>query len=306
MYPNHEATTARSSTDPRSSMVDTIIVGGGAAGLTAALVLARALRAVVLVDDLSYRNVTVEEFHGFPGRDATPPADFRADVQRELRSYGVTTVTTTVTDGISASDHVTITFADGTNVRARTAVIATGVRDELPPIEGLAARWGKSAFNCPFCDGWEHRDLPVVVIDAGPGAEHLATMLRSWTCDVTLVEAGDIAELKGPGNTLETIELCDGTSIRTTAAFVRAPMSPRSAIARRLGCAIDEDGYIVTDDSCATSRPGVWAAGDIRRPPPTPHQVVLAAADGSTAAISIHKALIDLAAAGNDNHHREN
>ncbi|HEX2785924.1 MAG TPA: NAD(P)/FAD-dependent oxidoreductase, partial [Ilumatobacteraceae bacterium] len=184
-------------------------------------------------------------------------------------------------------------FADGTIVRARTAVIATGVRDELPPINGLAARWGKSAFNCPFCDGWEHRDLPVVVIAAGPGAEHLATMLRSWTPDVTLVDASDIAELKGPGNTLETIELCDGTSILATAAFVRAPMSPRSDIARQLGCVVDDGGYIVADQDCVTSQAGVWAAGDVRRPPPAPHQVVLAAADGSTAAISIHKALIE-------------
>ena len=279
-------------------MIDTIIIGGGAAGMTAALVLARARRSVIVADDHSYRNVTVDEFHGFPGRDATSPADFRADTRRELDSYGVTTITSTVTDAHSNPDHVAITFADGAVVRARTAVIATGVHDELPPIDGLATRWGKSAFNCPFCDGWEHRDLPVAVIDAAPGAEHLATMLRSWTTDVTIIDADDIAALTGPGTTLEIIELRDGTSIPVAAVFVRAPMSPRSAAARQLGCTVDDEGYIVTDDTCATSRPTVWAAGDIRRPPPTPHQVVLAAADGSTAAISIHKALIAISATG--------
>ena len=270
---------------------DTIVIGGGAAGMTAALVLARARRRVIVADDHSYRNVTVDEFHGFPGRDATSPADFRADAQRELDSYGVTTITSTVTNGRSMADHVVINFANGTIVRARTAVIATGVRDELPPIDGLADRWGKSVFNCPFCDGWEHRDQPVAVIAAAPGAEHLATMLGSWTHEVTIIDAGDIARLDGPGTSLETIELHDGRHIQVSAAFVRAPISPRSAIARQLGCTVDEEGYILTDDTCATSHPAVWAAGDIRRPPPTPHQVVLAAADGSTAAISIHKSL---------------
>jgi thioredoxin reductase len=279
-----------------SPMIDTIVIGGGAAGMTAALVLARARRTVVVADDCTYRNATVDEFHGFPGRDATSPADFHSDTRRELDSYGVTTISSTVTNGHSAIDHVAITFADGTVVRAGTAVIATGVRDEPPPIGGLAARWGKSAFNCPFCDGWEHRDLPVAVIAEAPGAEHLATMLRSWTADVTIIEADDIAALTGPSTSLEAIELRDGTSVAVAAVFVRAPMSPRSAIARQLGCTVDDDGYIVTDETCATSHPAVWAAGDIRRPPPTPHQVVLAAADGSTAAISIHKALTTMRA----------
>ena len=291
MYPNSA---------PTSTLLDTIIIGGGAAGLTAALVLARARRSVLLADDHSYRNLTVDEFHGFPGRDTTAPADFRADVRQEIDSYGVTTIESTVTAAHSTPDHVAISFADGTAVRARTAVIAAGVHDELPPIDGLAARWGKSTFNCPFCDGWEHRDLPVVVIDAAPGADHLATMLRSWTPDVTVIEADDIAALTGPGTTLEAIELRDGTSIAVTAAFVRAPVSPRSAIARQLGCTLDDDGYIITDDNCATSNPAVWAAGDIRRPSPAPHQVVLAAADGSTAAISIHKKLVADESEGRD------
>jgi thioredoxin reductase len=171
-------------------------------------------------------------------------------------------------------------------------VLATGVHDELPPIEGLADRWGKSVFNCPFCDGWEQRDQPVVVIDAAPGADQLADLVRSWTADVTVVAASDVRALIGEGSSLTHVTLGDGTTIAATAAFVKAPVSPRSAIASALGCDVDAAGYIVTSETGATSNPIVWAAGDVRRPPPMPHQVVLAAADGSAAAIAIHKALV--------------
>ena len=185
-----------------------------------------------------------------------------------------------------------MTLADGTTVHGDAVVLATGVHDELPPIDGLADRWGKSVFNCPFCDGWEHRDQPVVVIDAAPGADHLATLVRSWTPHVTVVAAADVAALVGDGTTLSHVTLRDGTTIEATAAFVKAPVVPRSSIARALGCEVDADGYIVTSETGATSHPLVWAAGDVRRPPPMPHQVVLAAADGSAAAIAIHKAFV--------------
>jgi thioredoxin reductase (NADPH) len=197
-----------------------------------------------------------------------------------------------VTD-VSASDRsVTMELADGTTVRAATVLLATGVQDDLPALDGLADRWGKSVFNCPFCDGWEHRDQPVVVIDAAPGSEHLASLLRSWTPHVTVVSADEVAALAGDGDKLSRVVLRDGRTITATAAFLKAPVIPRSSLARRLGCELDDDGYIITNDTGATSHPLVWAAGDVRRPPPLPHQVVLAAADGSTAAIAIHKAFV--------------
>ena len=185
-----------------------------------------------------------------------------------------------------------MTLADGTTVHGNAVVLATGVHDELPPIDGLAARWGKSVFNCPFCDGWEHRDQAAVVIDAAPGADHLATLLRSWTPQVTVVAATQVAALIGDSTTLSHVMLRDGSAILTTAAFVKAPVLPRSSIARALGCEVDMDGYIVTSATGATSHPLVWAAGDVRRPPPMPHQAILAAADGSTAGIDIHKAFV--------------
>ena len=270
---------------------DVLVIGGGAAGLTAGLVLARARRRVTLIDDQTYRNATVDEFHGFPTRDATAPNRFRADAVRELRSYGVAFMGSTVTTVHATDRTVTVELADGVTISAAALLLATGVHDDLPPIDGLAQRWGKSAFNCPFCDGWEHRDQPVVVIDGAPGAEHLATMLGSWTPHVTVVDAREVAALTGPGTTLSRVLLRDGRTIAATAAFVKAPVIPRSSIARQVGCAVDDDGYVIANDTGATSHPLVWAAGDLRRPPPHPHQVVLAAADGSTAAIAIHKAL---------------
>ena len=271
---------------------DIIVVGGGAAGITAALVLARARHRVTVLDDHTHRNATVDEFHGFPTRDATSPDRFRADALTELASYGVSIIQSAVTNARSTDTTVSLTLSDGSIIEGDAAVLATGVHDELPSVEGLADRWGKSAFNCPFCDGWEHRDQPVVVIDAAPGADHLADMVRSWTSQVTVIAASDIRALVGEGSTLTHVELRNGTTVAATAAFVKAPVVPRNSIARSLGCDVDEDGYVITTETGETSHPLVWAAGDLRRPPPMPHQVILAAADGSTAAIAIHKAFV--------------
>ena len=268
------------------------MVGGGAASLTAALVLARARHRVTVVDDGTYRNATVDEFHGFPTRDGTAPDRFRTDAHRELRSYGVTFVTATINTVHTTERSVTIELSDATTIEAAAMLLATGVHDDLPAIDGLASRWGKSVFNCPFCDGWEQRDKPVVVIDAAPGADHLATMLRSWTPNVAIVASDDVATLTGRGTALTHVVLRDGSTIAASAAFVKAPVIPRSALARELGCELDDDGYVLTDESGATTHPLVWAAGDVRRAPPLPHQVVLAAADGSTAAIAMHKAFV--------------
>lgn len=271
---------------------DVLVVGGGAAGTTAALVLARARHRVVVADDRTYRNRTVTEFHGFPSRDRTAPATFLADAHAELQAYGVETVGSPVVDARSTSAGAVVRFADGRTVAARATVIATGVHDELPAIDGLAERWGRSAFNCPFCDGWEHRDRPVAVIDAAPGADHLAELLRSWTKRVTVVPTADVAALDGPGTTVQRLILRDGRVVNAEAVFVKAPVRPRSDLAVALGCAVDADGYVLTEPSGRTTNDRVWSAGDVRRSPPNPHQVVLAAADGSTAAIDIHKSFV--------------
>ena len=150
---------------------------------------------------------------------------------------------------------MSLTLADGTTIGGDAIVLATGVHDDLPPVEGLAERWGRSAFNCPFCDGWEHRDQPVVVIDAAPGTDHLADMVRSWTTQVTVIAASDSTALVGEGPTLTHVELRHGTTAAATAASVKVPVVPRSEIARSLGCEVDEGGYVVTTETGGTSNP---------------------------------------------------
>lgn len=272
--------------------LDVLVVGGGAAGTTAALVLARARHRVVLADDRTYRNRSVGEFHGFPSRDATAPAAFLADAHHELRRYEVDCVGSQVVEASTDGDGFAVHFANRRRVEVGCIVIATGVRDELPPIRGLAERWGRSAFNCPFCDGWEHRDRPVAVIDAAPGAAHLAELLGAWTKQVTVVPATHVTAIDGPGTTLERVVLGDGSSVPASAVFVKAPVTPRSELAVALGCALDADGFVLTDAAGRTTNRRVWCGGDVRRSPPSPHQVVLAAADGSSAAIDIHKAFV--------------
>lgn len=271
---------------------DVVVVGGGPSGLTAALVLSRARRRVLLMDDGTYRNLQVQEFHGFPGRDATPPSRFRADVLRELGRYGVEITQSPATSALQDGSMLQIASLDRT-VEARRLVVGTGVVDELPAVPGLRQRWGTTVVNCPFCDGWEYRDRPIAVLAAAEGAEDLAKMLRSWTDRVTLVPVEEARRVIGQGKSVDGVELTDGSLVEADAVFVRAPMRPRSELATALACEVDDWGFITTSASCSTTNPLVWAAGDVRRRPPAlPHQVVLAAADGAQAAIDIHKSLL--------------
>ncbi|MDP9069002.1 MAG: NAD(P)/FAD-dependent oxidoreductase [Actinomycetota bacterium] len=271
---------------------DVVIIGGGPGGLTAALVLSRARRRVLLVDDGTYRNLQVPEFHGFPGRDATAPSQFRADVVKELGRYDVEMTAGPATSASRDTSMLRIGLPDRT-VESRRLVLGTGVVDELPAVPGLAERWGRTVVNCPFCDGWEHRDRPVVVVGAAEGAEDLANMLRSWTSQVTLIAVEEVRALVGDGEALEGVERTDGSVVEAEAVFLRAPMRPRSQLALALGCEVDDWGFIQTSATCMTTDPAVWAVGDVRRRPPAmPHQVVLAAADGAQAAIDIHKSLL--------------
>lgn len=172
--------------------VDVLVVGGGPAGVAAALVLARARRKVLIVDDGTYRNRQVEEFHGFPGRDATDPASFRQDVWVKLARYGVNKEGQAVRTVVTVPDGLENVLADDRRLAARRQcwqrVSPTSFRQSTAsPNAG-----GHSAFNCPFCDGWEHRDRPVVVLDAAPGADDLARMLRQWTARVEMVRAATL------------------------------------------------------------------------------------------------------------------
>ena len=290
---------------------DTVVVGGGPAGLSAALVLGRACRRVLLCDAGQGRNAPAAEAHGIFTRDGTPPQELRRIGREQLRPYAVDVRDVAVVDIQRAADGFAVVLGDGGEVRARTVLLATGLVDELPPIPGLESMWGTGVFNCPYCHGWEVRNQPLAVYGRDDVGLHLATLLRGWSDDVVLCTDGaagltdeergrlralrielretEITRLDGDGGELERIVFADGTELPRRAMLLHAPVHQRSDLAARLGCAFTDQGRIAVDVLGATTVPGVAAAGDaVNRMP----QVMVAAAGGATAAAGLNRAML--------------
>src|SRR3954470_10986334 len=170
-------------------MWDCVIVGAGPAGLNAALVLGRARRRVVVLDDAQPRNYATHEMHGVLGHDGLDPAHLRARGREELAGYGVEVVSAEVQGAEVLDAAVRVSSTRGMDV-ARTVLLATGMLDEVPDIPGFAGVWGRSAHTCPYCDGFEHRDERLAVLASGGRGEHLAILLRQWSGDVVLLSNG--------------------------------------------------------------------------------------------------------------------
>jgi thioredoxin reductase len=298
-------------------MLDVVIVGGGPAGLSAALMLGRARRTALLCDSGQPRNAGVHAMHGFLSRDGMDPAALRQAGRDQLRPYPTVQVRATQVRTITRdADQFTVTLGDGTTEQARRLLLATGVVDEPPPIPGLAELWGRGVFNCPYCDGWEVRDQPLAVLASDPRNLQLALQLTRWSPDVLLCSNGTagldedarrlldahkvglrgepIARLDGGNGKLGRIVFTEGEPEARSAAFLHAPTRQRSDLPRRLGCTLLEDGSVMVDDLGQTSVPGVLATGDMARRPSMPvpgAQVVIAAAEGAIAAVAIDQAL---------------
>jgi thioredoxin reductase len=278
-------------------MFDVVVVGGGPAGLNAGLVLGRARWRVLLWDAGAPRNAPVEHLHGFLSRDGLPPGELGRIGREQLDAYGSVELRQVEVEAAgTASDggRFTVTLADGTRERARRLLLATGVVDQLPAIDGLAGLWGRSVFNCPYCDGWEVREQPLAVLGADQRALQLALHLTGWSDDVvwcsngplpvSLAEAGraplaargvrlreePIAGLEGADGRLARIVLATGESVERRAAFLHPPTRQRSALPGQLGCVLLEDGSVSVGDFGQTSVPGVFAAGDMARRPTMP------------------------------------
>ncbi len=293
-------------TDERYDMV---VIGGGAAGLSAALVLGRARRRVAVVDAGEPRNAPARHMHGFLSRDGTSPADLLRAGREELRAYGVAVLddrVVDVTDGFAAR------LASGRRVTARRLLLATGAVDELPGIPGARERWGRDFLHCPYCHGWEVRDQPIGVLGTNQASVEHAHLLRQWSDDVVFfpdtqavtaderasleqrgirVIDGRVARLTIADDRLSGVELEDGGEVPRAAVFIRPTLRPRGdELIASLGCAVDEGGFVQVDSTGRTSVPGVWAAGNVANPRA---QVITAAGEGSAAAIAINADLVD-------------
>ncbi|MFD0537242.1 NAD(P)/FAD-dependent oxidoreductase [Actinomadura luteofluorescens] len=285
---------------------DVAVVGAGAAGLNAALVLARARRRVAVVDAGEPRNAPAAHMQGFLSRDGMPPAALLDVGRAEVAGYGAALIGARV-------EHVdpgfTVRLVGGAVLSARRLVVATGLRDELPGIPGVAERWGRDVLHCPYCHGYEVRDQPLGVLGTSPGAVHQALLLRQWSEDVVLfahtleldeeererLTARGVRLVEGEvkrvvaDDRVRGVELAGGRTVPRRAVFLFPRMVPRDALLTGLGCAV-EDGRVVTDRTGRTTVPGVWAVGNVTDPRA---QVVTAAGMGSAAAIALNADLLD-------------
>jgi thioredoxin reductase len=286
---------------------DVLVVGGGAAGLTAALVLLRARRSVALVDAGAPRNAPASRMHGFLARDGSDPKDLLAEGRAEVARYGsvlIDDVVSHVAPGFDAR------LAGGGRLTARRVLIATGLRDELPDIPGVRERWGRDVLHCPYCHGYEVQDQVLGVVGGTPEAVQHAVLIRQWSADVTLfphedtlddeqrevlaargvrVVHGRVAQLLVDSDGLHAIELEDGRAIPVEAVFVRPRFVPNSGLVLQLGCEVDQDGWPTHDATGRTSVPSVWVAGNAADPRA---QAITAAGQGSAAAIALNADLV--------------
>ena len=292
-------------------MYDVVIVGAGPAGLSAALMLGRCRRRVLVCDTGRPRNAASRAMHGFLSRDGVPPLEFLRIAREELAQYDsieIRDVEVTTAECRESRFHVTL--AGGEQFHSRKLLIATGVVDNLPDIPGFQELYGASVFHCPYCDGWEVRDRPLAVYGRGARGAGLSLELTAWSRDLVLCTDGPaelepddrarlarngirvreerVARLEGDGR-LERIVFSEGEPIARDAVFFTTGQTQQSFLAHRLGCEINEKGTVRTGKYESTHLPGLYVAGDASR---AVQWVIVAAAEGAEAAFAINTDLL--------------
>ncbi|ANZ13538.1 NAD(P)/FAD-dependent oxidoreductase [Streptomyces noursei] len=305
--PRNDAQQGAKNDGPDESVYDVVVVGAGAGGLNAALVLGRARRRVAVVDAGQPRNAPASHMQGFLSRDGMSPASLLAVGRDEVARYGVKLIEGRV-------DHIAQGFfvhlEGGPVLKARRVLVATGLRDELPKIPGVHERWGKDLLFCPYCHGYEVRDQPLGVLGTHPNAVEHALLLRQWSDDVVFfphtlevtgqareqlraygvrIAEGLIKQLVVDEDRLRGVELAEGHIVPRSVVFLFPRMVPNDALLTDLGCEKNEGGWVVTDTTGRTNVFGVWAVGNVTDPRA---QVVTAAGMGSAAAIAINHDLL--------------
>ena len=291
---------------------DVIVVGAGPAGLSAALILARSCRSVLLFDTGHPRNEKTRLLHGYLTRDGVSPIDFLSIARDELVRYSnVTPKSEEVVHATCDGDGFTVTVATGTVYRSRKLLLATGVVDDVPDIPGLPELYGSSVFHCPYCDAWEYRNRPVAVYGRGERGFGLSMHMLGWSTDVVLCTDGEddltneqraklksngivvrsekIEMLLGNAGVLEHVQFATGDSLRRDVLFFSTGQRQASPLPALLGCEFNEKGTVHTGRHESTTVPGLYVAGDASR---DVQWAIVAAAEGAEAAFSISEDLI--------------
>lgn len=294
-------------------MLDVVIIGGSSAGLSAALILGRSLRDIVVIDDHKPCNRFSHASHGFLTRDGIPPSELIQIAYDQLEHYPtVARKTATALHIEKNAVGLEITSSDASKLQARIVLLATGLHDELPPLDGIEGLWGKSVFHCPYCDGYEVRGKAIAVIGVNETALHLVMMLRNLTPNLTLCTGDrwkltvaqrerltrfgiDVVEqpvvaLESIGTQIQAVRFVDGTSLSCDALFIRPKTTHRTTFAFDLGCEVNEHNVVQVDLRGRTSIEGVYAAGDISSPM---RSVAISVAQGAAAAYGINADLIE-------------
>ena len=272
-----------------SFTADVAIVGGGPAGLMAALVLARAGRSVRLVDAGRGRNERAGHAHNVFGLDGTPPETLRAVGRAQAEAYGAVFVHARAELASVDDAGVTLQLDDGQSIDARHLLLATGVTDKLPAIPGIREAWGSTAIHCPYCHGAELKGRPTAVLNATPQvAAMLASLVTGWTDNVTLLTNGPsplseeeaeklaargiavhedkVVSVDVAGSEVQGINLANGTRIPATALYLHPDQVPSGPLVAQLGLEMTESGHVQVDQMGKTSLPRVWACGDMAIP----------------------------------------
>jgi thioredoxin reductase len=292
---------------------DVVVVGAGPAGLSAALILGRCRRSVLVCDTGRPRNAASLALHGYLTRDGIPPNEFLALGRRDLDKYDTVRLTSVgaAAAECEAGGRFKVTLEDGEVVISRKLLIATGVVDNLPEIDGIRELYGRSVFHCPYCDGWELRDQPIAVYGKGSHALGLSLELTAWSRDLVLCTDGPseldaeglatlerhgiavredrVTALEGRDGILERLVFGHGDPLPRRAMFFTTGQSQQSKLALDLGCAMNDKGTVATGTYETTHLPGLFVAGDASR---AVQWVIVAAAEGAEAAFAINSDLL--------------
>ncbi|CAM3276201.1 NAD(P)/FAD-dependent oxidoreductase [Stackebrandtia soli] len=301
-------------TDSTMERYDVAVVGGGPAGLSAALILLRARRRVVVIDAGEPRNARSTRLHGFLGRDGDSPADFLARGRAEIRQYGGVFIEGVAVDARPQDQGFKVTLGDGRELSAGQLMVTTGLHDELPSVPGVSERWGVDVVHCPMCHGWEARDERVGVLAVNAMAVDMAMTLKQWAPDIRLfsnsyeptreqhaalaargvsVVPGTVAGLDIQDDRLVGLTMANGRSVPCSVLFVTPSAIANDDLLVKLGAEVQSSppmgSRVVTDRIGRTCVPGVWAAGNVTDPSA---QVIIAAGDAARAASALNGLMI--------------